>query len=94
MTRQEDRKIKELLDKFDFEIVRNAMLLKGWTWWSGNKTPTINELKHAAKGLLIKFLKTPNCGYYGSGGLAVEKEYINKKESVIKLTFTLESQYL
>ncbi len=56
--KREDR-IREALQGFDFNMVYEAMLAKGWKWADHGRTPTPQELRYAAKVLLRAAQKTP-----------------------------------
>lgn len=47
------KKIKHILENFDFIKVHDTMALLNWTWTTtGDKVPTVKDLKKTAKNLL------------------------------------------
>lgn len=46
------KKIQDILDRFDFDKARAYMLLTGWGWGFENTVPTIQQLQDKALELL------------------------------------------
>lgn len=60
--------IEEITDEFDFEIVHRTMKALEWTWHGSVESPSIGDLRRAARELLRELLKGNN-HYVGMGGL-------------------------
>ncbi len=63
-----DKIIDEIMDEFEFEIVHRTMKALEWTWHGSVESPSIGDLRRAARGLLQELLKG-NSHYVGMGGL-------------------------
>jgi len=69
------KKIKNILDGFNFEEVHNYMMHRNppWTWADGF-VPTVGQLRKRAKELLKDVTKFKT-GYIATGGFFVLKWY-------------------
>ncbi len=61
--------IDEILDEFDFELVHRTMKALEWTWHGSVDSPTIGDLRRAARELLQELLKQDSLHLVGMGGL-------------------------
>lgn len=54
MTRQEviQKQTDEIMDKFDFGLVRNMFEENDWTYHGESRTPSIEELRKAARSVI------------------------------------------
>lgn len=73
---QEDRMIKDILENFDFQKCRIAMISLGWRWGLEGITPTIEMLKESAESRLRSAMDLARKGkcskstyFCSSGGL-------------------------
>lgn len=61
------KEIEEITEQFDFEKVRNYMAFVGWKYWDSPDTPTIENLKETASGLLER-VKQDEIAWTMTGG--------------------------
>lgn len=61
--------VEEILDEFDFEIVHRTMKALEWTWHGSVESPSIGDLRRAARGLLQELLRNDSYHLTGTGGL-------------------------
>jgi hypothetical protein len=78
-----DRQVQELLEGFDFDLVKRIMDFLHWTYEANGRVPTIAELKEKARSLLGELRSNP--GIVGSGGLRASK----KEDGTLSLKFIL-----
>jgi len=65
MTYSEESHIDYIIDRFDFEIVKDYMDMKNWKWV--NSVPTLSELKSTSLDLLMR-VKDGDFGDFTSTG--------------------------
>ena len=88
ISRQEQ--IDAILDNFDFESVRKAMVALNWTWVTSSQDdhiPSIAEARACARNLLNEVSKSrekETC--IGTGGFMASKEYGN----LLSLRFSID----
>lgn len=66
-------KIEEIMENFDFEKMHEVMKFLKWEWWNLKTTPTVEQLREAARKKL-EDTATRKLGFH-SGGFRTE--YIN-----------------
>lgn len=85
--------INYILTHFNFAKVHAYMTMVKWEWWDGegpNKVPTIEQLKIAAKDLLIATYNEK--GGRQTGGFVTEYFDVDGTE-YLHLHFAIESQF-
>jgi hypothetical protein len=93
----EDRMIKDILENFDFQKCRIAMISLGWKWGLEGISPTIEMLKNSAENRLRNAIenakkdKCPKATYFSSSGGLKGNAWCNKYGHVegIRLEFVL-----
>ncbi len=71
-----EEKIQTILERFDFQKVRDYMILTNWTWsnQNGQSVPSVEELEATAKRLLIAVAyDEKDHSSIGTGGLVAHK---------------------
>lgn len=72
--------IEKILREFDWDRVRQVMLALDWKWSAYSllafepATPTVEQLKKAARDKLTYVAQPESTGYCASGGLVARRE--------------------
>ncbi len=67
-----DKKIKVIINEFNFERVHKAMEALNWTWY-GRGVPKIGTLRRSAKDLLTRAAYSDEDISIGSGGFQARR---------------------
>jgi hypothetical protein len=71
-----EEKIQTILERFDFQKVRDYMILTNWTWVNqhGQSVPSVDEIRSTASRLLRAVASDENeYSSTGTGGLVAHK---------------------
>lgn len=86
----QQKQIDTILDHFDFESVRKAMVALNWTWVTSNQDdhiPSVAEARACARELLNDVAKCRSKEtYIGTGGFVATKESGN----ILSLRFSVD----
>lgn len=69
MTRNEviEKQIEEIMDEFDFQMVKDMFDHNKWSYGGDGETPSIAELRKTARGLLRGFKPQTGMTYLATG---------------------------
>lgn len=79
-----DKSVEEIIEQFDFEKVRKAMVALNWCWYGDTNPPSIGELVLSAQKLLNEVLEEDLCALSTGGFLA------ENRNGLLSLLFVLE----
>jgi len=63
--------IEDLLDEFDFETVRKAMISTRWGWAPHGVAPDVDEMRNTCRDLCKRLLENKDMDFCGTGGFEV-----------------------
>ena len=91
LTSRERAKIEDIMENFDFQKVHDVMEQLDWKWaMSKNGVPTIDEMKHEAKRLLIDACVERTCVATGGFRAVYEDDEPGGTDPYIGLEFIVE----
>lgn len=85
-----ERKIDDLMENFDFEKVKKVMDFLDWTWYGESKPPSIEALKRNARDMLERAVEEKTCISSAGFKAVYENDPENPNDPYIGLEFILE----
>ena len=69
----DSKRVRDVLDNFDFKKVEKTMKALKWTWKNNKTSPTMIELRNEAERLLNKLINLDDCDRIKCGGFIAIK---------------------